>query len=155
MELTPIGVIHSPYKKRGQAPRQGRLSNNEVTLEIYPEFVPALKGIDRYSHLIVLYWADRADREILQSYTPHNDQERVGVFSSRSPNRPNPISYCAASLLRQEGDQLIVRWIDALDGSPLLDIKPYSPALDSIHDAANGLIPNSLAEIARGQDKNG
>ena len=154
MELTPIGVIHSPYQERGQAPRQGRLSKNEIKLEIFPDFIKALKGIEHYTHLLVLYWADHANREVLQSHTPHNNQERVGVFSSRSPNRPNPIAICVASLVRREGNQLVVRWVDALDGSPLLDIKPYSPALDSVEYAANGHIPSSLAEIAKGQGKN-
>ena len=154
MELTPIGVIHSPYKECGQAPRQGRLSENEIILEIFPDYTPAIKDIDRYTHLIVLYWGDRANREILQSHTPHNSKSRVGIFSNRSPNRPNPIAFCVAAFERQEGNQLVVRWVDALDGSPLLDIKPYSPALDSVEHASNGLIPNSLAGIAGGQFKN-
>ena len=151
MQLKPIGVIHSPYKERGQAPRQGRLSMNEIILEVFPEFEPALKEIDHYTHLIVLYWVDRANREILQTLTPHNRSLPVGVFSSRSPNRPNPIAFCVASLIRKEANQLIVHWVDALDGSPLLDIKPYSPALDSVEHASSGHIPNSLEEIAKGQ----
>lgn len=151
MELKPIGVIHSPYQERGQAPRQGRLSKKEVTLEIFSEFAPALKGIDHYTHLIVLYWVDRANRETLQSHTPHKGQGKLGIFSTRSPNRPNPIAFCVASLIRQEGNQLTVRWVDALDGSPLLDLKPYSPALDSVPEAANGHIPRNLSEIAGGQ----
>jgi len=151
MELTPIGVIHSPYKERSQAPRQGRLSTNEILLEIFPEFSPALKGIDHYSHLVVLYWGNRANREILQSHTPHNKKTQVGIFSNRSPNRPNPIAFCVAAFLRLEGNQLVVRWVDALDGSPLLDIKPYSPALDSVENASGGYIPKSLAEIAGGE----
>ena len=136
MQLTPIGVIHSPYQQRGDAPRQGRLSDNEITLEIYPQYAPALKDIDRCSHLIVLYWGDRADRSTLQSRTPFSDV-LVGVFTSRSPNRPNPIAFCVADLIRQEDNRLIVRGVDALDGSPLLDIKTYAPAVDAIPDADN------------------
>jgi tRNA (adenine37-N6)-methyltransferase len=151
MQLTPIGVIHSPYRERGEAPRQGRLSENEITLEIFRPFIAALKDIERCSHLIVLYWGDRANRETLQSRTPFSEVP-VGVFSSRSPNRPNPIAFCVADLLRREGDCLIVRGVDALEGSPLLDIKAYAPALDSIPEAANGQIPNSLDEISKGQN---
>lgn len=136
MELTPIGLIHSPYQERGDAPRQGRLSNNEITLEIFPQFADALKDITRSSHLIVLYWGDRANRSILQSKTPFSDVP-VGVFASRSPNRPNPIAFCVVDLLRQEGNRLIVRGVDALDGSPLLDIKTYAPAIDSFPQATN------------------
>lgn len=154
MQLPPIGIIHSPYQERGEAPRQGLLSVAEITLEIFPPFAAALEGIERCSHLIVLYWGDRADREILQSRTPFS-QVPVGVFSSRSPNRPNPIAFCVADLLRREADCLIVRDLDALDGSPLLDIKSYDPALDCIPKAANGQIPNSLDEISKGQKLNG
>ncbi len=148
--LTPMGVIHSPYQQRGDAPRQGRLSDNELTLEIYPHFADALKDVARCSHLIVLYWGDRANRETLQSRTPFSDIP-VGVFASRSPNRPNPIAFCVADLLRQEGNRLIVRGVDALDGSPLLDIKAYAPAIDAIPQATNTHIPDTLDEIAQGK----
>ena len=151
MQLKPIGVIHSPYKKRGDAPRQGRLSENEINLEIFPKFADALKGIQRCSHLIVLYWGDQADREVLQSPTPHN-KAAVGVFSSRSPNRPNPIAFCVADLIGQEENVLTVKGVDALDGSPLLDIKAYAPALDSLPQAVTEHIPDSLEGIASGSD---
>lgn len=154
MHLTPIGTIHSPYKVRGDAPRQGRLSDNEITLEIFPQFTAALKDISRSSHLIVLYWGDRANREILQSKTPFSDVP-VGVFASRSPNRPNPIAFCVADLLRQEGNRLIVRGVDALDGSPLLDIKAYAPGLDCLPQATNDHIPATLDAIARGKRDGG
>jgi tRNA-Thr(GGU) m(6)t(6)A37 methyltransferase TsaA len=142
MELTPIGVIHSPYKERGDAPRQGRLSDNEITLEIFPQFADGLKDISRASHLIVLYWGDRAKRDVLQSRTPLSEIP-VGVFASRSPNRPNPIAFCVADLLRREENRLIVRGVDALDGSPLLDIKAYAAALDAIPQATNAQAPSS------------
>jgi tRNA-Thr(GGU) m(6)t(6)A37 methyltransferase TsaA len=150
MQLTTIGLIHSPYKEGYQTPRQGRLSEEETSLEIFPPFTAALKGIEQNSHLIVLYWGDRANRETLQSRTPYS-QELVGVFSSRSPNRPNPIAFCVADLVRLEGNRLIVRGVDALDGSPLLDIKAYAPAIDSIPEATNGHIPGSLEEISKGK----
>jgi len=150
MELVPIGVIHSPYKERGQAPRQGRLSENAITLEIHPRFAAALEGVAGCSHLIVLYWGSRANREILQSRTPFGEAP-VGVFSSRSPNRPNPIAFCVAELMRAEGNRLIVRGVDALDGSPLLDIKAYAPALDCVPQAANQHIPDTLDGIAHGK----
>lgn len=134
MELNPIGTIHSPYKERGDAPRQGRLSDKEMTLEIFPEFSEGLKEVAKLSHIIVAYWGDRANRETLQSRTPFSS-EPVGVFASRSPNRPNPIALCVVDLIRQEDNCLIVRGLDALDGSPLLDIKAYSSALECIPDA--------------------
>ena len=147
MQLNPIGIIHSPYQERGQAPRQGRLSDNEITLEIFPQFADALKDVEHCSHLIVLYWGDQADRAILQSRTPFSEIP-VGVFSSRSPNRPNPIAFCVADLVRREGDTLIVRGVDALEGSPLLDIKVYSPAIDSHPDATHGHISRKMDVIS-------
>jgi tRNA-Thr(GGU) m(6)t(6)A37 methyltransferase TsaA len=149
MELTPIGVIHSPYKERGDAPRQGRLSDNEIILDIFPDFADALKDVTRSSHIIVLYWGDRANRAVLQSRTPFSDIP-VGVFACRSPNRPNPIAFCVAHLIRQEGSRLIVRGVDALDGSPLLDIKAYFPAIDAIPDATSFHIPSGLEAAAEG-----
>ncbi len=146
IQLTPIGVIHSTYKQRGEAPRQGKLSENEITLEVFRPFTAVLKDIECCSHLIVLYWGDRADREILQSHTPFSEMP-VGVFSSRSPNRPNPIAFCVADLIRRKGNFLVVRGIDALDDSPLLDIKPYATALDSIPQETTGHIPGTLREI--------
>jgi tRNA-Thr(GGU) m(6)t(6)A37 methyltransferase TsaA len=143
MHLTPIGVIHSPYRERGEAPRQGRLSDNEITLEIFPDFAEGLKDVARASHIIVLYWGDRANRNVLQSRTPFS-KVPVGVFGSRSPNRPNPIAFCVADLLRQDGNRLIVRGVDALDGSPLLDLKAYSPALDCHPDATNSHTPSNI-----------
>jgi tRNA-Thr(GGU) m(6)t(6)A37 methyltransferase TsaA len=150
MELVPIGVVHSPYPERGQAPRQGRLSESMILLEIHPQFAAALEGIGRCSHLVVLYWGDRANRETLQSRTPFSEVP-VGVFSSRSPNRPNPIAFCVAELIRLEGNRLIVRGVDALDGSPLLDIKAYAPALDCIPQATNKNIPHVLDGILQGE----
>ena len=151
MELLPIGIIHSPYQERGQAPRQGRLSENLITLEIHPRFAAALEGIGRCSHVIVLYWGDRANRETLRSPTPFSEVP-VGVFSSRSPDRPNPIAFCVADLIGLEGNRLIVRGVDALDGSPLLDIKAYAPAVDCVPQATNTHIPGAPDGIAQGEN---
>ncbi len=140
MELKQVGVIHSPFQERKDAPRQGRLSAIEMVIEIFPEFEDCLLAIENTSHIFVLYWGDRANREIHQSPTPFS-KEPVGVFVSRSPNRPNPIAICIANLLRREENKLIVSGLDALDNSPLLDIKVYSSAIDSIPDAIHKHMP--------------
>lgn len=147
MKLKPIGLIHSPYKERQEAPRQGRLSDNEITLEIFPEYAPALKEIDKVSHIYVLYWGDRAKRNVLQSKTPFSE-EPVGVFASRSPNRPNPLALCVADLICRDGNLLFVRGVDALDGSPLLDIKVYSSGIDSVPNTKNRHPHNDDNDIA-------
>jgi tRNA-Thr(GGU) m(6)t(6)A37 methyltransferase TsaA len=135
--LQPIGVIHSPYKEKKGTPYQGRHENNECTIEVFEEYEPGLLDIDRCTHLYVLYWQDRSDRRILQTRTPWGP-EIHGVFSTRSPNRPNPIGLCVVDLLERDGRVVKVRGLDALDGSPLIDIKPYSASLDSFPNARIG-----------------
>ncbi|MGO0122089.1 tRNA (N6-threonylcarbamoyladenosine(37)-N6)-methyltransferase TrmO [Desulfothermobacter acidiphilus] len=131
MELTPVGIIHSPYRLQGEAPRQGRFADSVAELEIFPPFAAALKGIERHRYLIVLYWCDKAQRDRLQTRTPHGP-EIFGVFACRSPSRPNPLAFCVVRLLEVRDNRLLVQGLDALDGSPLIDIKPYVPEIDSV-----------------------
>jgi tRNA-Thr(GGU) m(6)t(6)A37 methyltransferase TsaA len=134
MHLKPIGVIHSPYIELWDAPAQGRLTETRVELELYPEYERGLKDIEEATHLIVLYWGHLSKRDVMQTRTPFGPELR-GVFACRSPSRPNPIAFCAAELLGRDGTRLLVRGVDAVDGSPLLDIKPYSSDLDCISGA--------------------
>lgn len=141
MELWPIGCIHSSYKTSADAPRQGRWSEETVQLEIYEAYEDGLLDIEKHQHLIILYEADRADRGRLQAI-PCGGTTKTGVFSCRTPNRPNPILFCVAELIDRQGRFLTVRGVEALEGSPLLDIKPYIAALDErpakINNKENG-----------------
>ena len=87
------------------------------------------------THLIILYWCDRANREKLQTRTPHGPEIR-GVFACRSPSRPNPLAFCVVELVERQENKLLVRGLDALDKSILLDIKPYSAGIDSFPEAS-------------------
>ena len=136
-DLRQIGVVHSPYRERTEAPFQGRHASEESTLEVFEDYEPALLDVEQCSHLIVLYWQDRANRSILQTRTPWGPEVH-GVFATRSPNRPNPVGLCVVNLVEREGRFLKVRGMDAVDGSPLIDIKPYSPQIDSVQDARIG-----------------
>ncbi|HHX86781.1 MAG TPA: tRNA (N6-threonylcarbamoyladenosine(37)-N6)-methyltransferase TrmO [Firmicutes bacterium] len=131
MGLIPIGVIRSPYRSPGDAPYQGRFSDQRVELEIYEDYVPGLKDIEHAPYLIVLYWLHLAGRDVLETKTPFGPEIR-GVFACRSPSRPNPIAFCVARLLHREENRLLVQGVEAVDGSPLLDLKPYASDLDSI-----------------------
>ncbi|KHO62994.1 tRNA-Thr(GGU) m(6)t(6)A37 methyltransferase TsaA [Thermoanaerobacter sp. YS13] len=131
MELISIGVIHSPYKKRGEAPHQGRVSDKEAVLEIYPEFQDGLHDIESKKHIIVLYWCHLGKRDVIKTVTPWGPEVK-GVFATRSPSRPNPIAFCVADIVKIERNKLYVKGVDALDGSPILDIKPYVYEIDSI-----------------------
>jgi len=137
MEFKPIGVIHSQYKEIGDAPRQGSLSEAITKLEIFPQFLPGLKDIEEVTHLIILYWGHLSKRDVLQARTPFGPDLR-GVFACRSPGRPNPIAFCVAELLKRDGNVLLVRGVDAIDNSPLLDIKPYSSDSDCVPEAKIG-----------------
>lgn len=133
LDLHPIGVIWSPYRKRGDAPRQGRLSDTESTIEILPAYAEGLQDIEMNKHLIALYWFDRSDRSLLRATPPGSGVEH-GVFATRSPERPNPIGFAVVDLIGRDGNRLTVRGLDAFDGTPLLDLKPYYPDLDCIWD---------------------
>ena len=126
MEIKAIGVIHSPYQEASDAPRQGYLSEETSEIEIYPEFIPGLKDIEKLSHLVVLYWGHHSRRDLLQTKTPHGPEIK-GVFACRSPHRPNPVALCVVKLLKKENNRLLVSGLDALDGSPVVDIKAALP----------------------------
>jgi tRNA-Thr(GGU) m(6)t(6)A37 methyltransferase TsaA len=129
IHLQPIGVISSPFRERGEAPRQGRLTPKESEIQVFPAYVEGLRDLALHPLLFILYWCDRSRRDILTATPPHEKEEH-GVFATRSPERPNPIALCLVDLVRLEGNRLTVRGLDALDGSPLLDIKPFYRDLD-------------------------
>jgi tRNA-Thr(GGU) m(6)t(6)A37 methyltransferase TsaA len=121
----PIGVVRSPYADTAQIPKgPGAAHDAEGELELFPEFEAGLADIDGFSHLLVLWVFDRVDGYDLLS-TPPTDDRPHGVFSTRSPRRPNPIGLTVVRLNRREGARLVVRGVDMLDGTPILDIKPY------------------------------
>lgn len=132
--LTPIGRIHSPYKKRGDAPRQGAGSSEVMTLEIYPPYRQGLGSMAGITHIYVLYWMDKADRTRLMVQRSDWNSPRP-VFTVRSPDRPNPIAISIARIIKVAGGMIEVTRLDAVDGSFILDIKPYIPSIDCIPDA--------------------
>ena len=125
MQLKEIGIVHNAYKNLTDIPRQGRMSEEISEIEIHPNFSDGLLKIEQNKYLIVLYWAHLAKRDILKTIPPAA-KELHGVFASRSPGRPNPLSLCIAELIAREGNTLRVKGIDALDGSSVIDIKPYT-----------------------------
>ena len=112
----------------------------EAKVRIFPEFCAGLKGIEGFSHIIILYWAhlrdNKEERSVLHVFPRRHAVEiEVGVFACRSPSRPNPICLCVVELMKVEGCTLTVKGLDALKGSPIIDIKPYLPRADSISNA--------------------
>jgi len=120
----PIGFVSSPYKDAGQVPKGlGARHEADGVLAILPEFETGLTDIEGFSHLVVLWEFDRSHGFELMG-TPPSDNRMHGVFATRSPRRPNPIGLTTVELLRREGNELHVRGVDMLDGTPVLDIKP-------------------------------
>jgi tRNA-Thr(GGU) m(6)t(6)A37 methyltransferase TsaA len=123
--MRPIGFVHSPFTQTEQIPRGlGAKHEEEGILEIIPEYEAGLQDIDGFSHLYVLWVFNRAEGYDLVS-TPPCDTRMHGVFATRSPRRPNPIGLTVVRLLGRESNRLRVRGVDMLDGTPILDIKPY------------------------------
>jgi len=134
----PIGFVRSPYTGTKQIPKGlGTKHEAEGVLEIQPEFERGLADIEGFSHIFVIWVFDRSQGVELVG-TPPFDNRPHGVFSTRSPRRPNPIGLTVVELLRREGRMLHVRGVDMLDGTPILDIKPYLPNIDAWPDAGHG-----------------
>lgn len=125
MRLRPIGTVHSPLRDPADAPRQGDEGAPEACIELDPEVVAALEGIAPGDAVIVLTWLDRAGRDELRT-RPRSDpaREPVGVFATRSPNRPNPIGLHRVRIVAIDGARVRVHDLEAVDGTPVLDIKP-------------------------------
>ncbi|MFO7771213.1 MAG: tRNA (N6-threonylcarbamoyladenosine(37)-N6)-methyltransferase TrmO [Roseovarius gahaiensis] len=119
-----IGRIHTPWDSRALCPRQGKPDGPECRIEVFAPWDRALEGIESYSRLEILYWLDRTRRDLIRQ-NPKGDGERFfGTFALRSPQRPNPIGTALVNLERVDGNCLIVRGLDCLNGTPLIDIKP-------------------------------
>jgi tRNA-Thr(GGU) m(6)t(6)A37 methyltransferase TsaA len=125
MELRAIGSVSSPLVDRQAAPKQGDEGAPEATLEIAPEFEPALEGIEAGDEILVFTWFHRAERDVL-SVHPRGDSSRpaTGVFATRSPDRPNPIGLHRVRVAAVDGTTLRVENLEAIDGTPVLDLKP-------------------------------
>ena len=120
-----IGFVRSPYKSTADVPKGlGAKHEAEGVLDVLPEFAPGLEDIETFSHLYVIWTFDRSEGFELLGKPPSDDRPH-GVFATRSPRRPNPLALTVVELLGREGAQLRVRGIDMLDGTPILDIKPY------------------------------
>jgi len=144
--------VRSPYKETREIPKGlGAKHEAEGVLEILPEFEVGLTDIEGFSHLVVIWVFDRSEGFDLLG-TPPSDNRPHGVFATRSPRRPNPIGLTVVELLRREGTLLRVRGVDMLDGTPILDIKPY---LSSVAPEALRRGWLAEAEARKGSDRDG
>jgi tRNA-Thr(GGU) m(6)t(6)A37 methyltransferase TsaA len=132
-----VGRIRTPWTQRKDCPKNARESDAVCTVELDEKWAAGLKDVASCSHLVLLYWMDRAPRNLVRQVPAHYGVQR-GTFALRSPARPNPIAMSVVKLLKIEGRTLSVIGLDCLDGTPLLDIKPYFASTDSMPDAVVG-----------------
>jgi tRNA-Thr(GGU) m(6)t(6)A37 methyltransferase TsaA len=146
--MRAIGFVRSPYKDTREIPKGlGAKHEAEGTLELRPEFERGLQDIEGFSHLFVIWAFDRSEGFELVG-TPPSDHRPHGVFATRSPRRPNPIGLTVVELLGREGPELRVRGVDMLDGTPILDIKPYLSSV-APERLRRGWLAEAEAEDAR------
>ena len=129
-----IGRIRTPFKSRAECPKNTAQSDAVGRLELDSRYAAGLQDLALYSHLWLLYWMDQARRDLVLQVPAHLGRPR-GTFALRSPVRPNPIALAAVQLIGIEGATLTVRNVDCIDGTPLLDIKPYFASTDCFPDA--------------------
>jgi tRNA-Thr(GGU) m(6)t(6)A37 methyltransferase TsaA len=145
----PIGIIHSPLKHASGAPLQSISAKHvEGVVEVFPRYVPGLKDIAGFSHLILIYHLHRSRRASL-TVKPYLDTKKRGIFACRAPARPNPIGLSIVKLEKVRGGTIWVRELDIIDDTPLLDIKPYIPQFDCRRRATTGWFRLSYANFHR------
>jgi tRNA-Thr(GGU) m(6)t(6)A37 methyltransferase TsaA len=152
IKFTPIGVIHSPFKEPKGTPIQSIAAKGiEGTVELFQEFNEGLKDLDGFSHIMLIYHFHMS-KEPLLIVKPFLDDQIRGVFSTRAPNRPNPVGISIVELINIEGNILRVKDLDILDGTPLIDIKPYVPEFDIREYIRIGWLEKNLGKLSTSLD---
>jgi tRNA-Thr(GGU) m(6)t(6)A37 methyltransferase TsaA len=150
VEYQSIGVIHSPFKNiEGMPIQPSGAANVQGTVEVWPEFTEGLRDLEGFSHIILIYHFHQV-QETKLVVIPFMDSESHGVFATRAPKRPNPLGLSVVRLLRIEQNILYIENVDILDGTPLLDIKPYVPEFDQPSVERVGWLERARGQV---QDK--
>ncbi len=147
ISYTPIGIIHSPFTELNGMPIQPTSESSAPGyLEIYPEFADGLKDLEGFSHMYLIYHLHKAHQPKL-TVTPFLDTIPRGVFATRAPSRPNPIGLSLVRLERIEGRRVYIKQIDILDGTPLLDLKPYIPTFENKENIRTGWLEKNSQRV--------
>jgi len=146
--LHPIGIIHSPFKQLEKMPIQpAGAQSAQGVLEIYEPYIAALKDLEGFSHIYVIYFFHKSS-SWKAFVKPFLDQEERGIFATRAPNRPNPLGLSVLKLLKLENNVIEVDHVDILDGTPLLDIKPYVPQFNKAKDVRIGWLSDYVNQVS-------
>ena len=143
VDLKIIGIVHSSWKTTNDTPFQGGDDVSEI--EIFEEYSEGLQDIAGFSHLHIFYWLHQSESYSLMVNTPW-DTKPHGLFTTRSPHRPNPIGYSVVELVNTEENRLKVKGLDAINGTPVIDIKPYIKKLDLKKDVVSGWTEHTTLE---------
>lgn len=156
LRLEPIGLVHSPFVGQTGVPVQPALAGPEDVgaIEIYEQFAAGLSDLDGFERIWVISWFHRAGPVRLR-VVPYLDRQERGLFATRAPSRPNPIGISAVRLLRREGRFLHVAELDLLDGTPVLDLKPYAPTFDVFPVSREGWLEDRAQRSGRADDRFG
>ncbi len=151
LQYQPIGIIHTAFQDKKDAPIQSIFAKDtKGEVELYPDYAAGLKDIEGFSHIILIYHFHRSDGYSLIS-KPLLEEELHGIFSIRHFKRPNPIGISVVKLERVDGNILEISEVDILDGTPLLDIKPFVSRFDNRQDAKSGWLSNPHLDMVKGE----
>ncbi len=156
MKITyePIGIIHSPFTQLSDMPIQPTSESSAPGhLEIYPEFIEGLQDLGGFSHIYLLYHLHQA-RQARLSVVPFLDTKARGIFATRAPSRPNPIGLSLVKLVHVENARVYVEQLDVLNGTPLLDLKPFIPAFENGEDIRTGWLEEIQKNVAKKRSDN-
>ena len=152
IKYKPIGVVHSPFKEPKGTPIQPPGGKGiDGTVEVFPEYAEGLKDIEGFSHIILIYHF-HLSKGLSLKVKPYMENELRGVFATRAPSRPNPIGISVVRLVRVEKSILYVRDVDFVDGTPLLDIKPYVPEFDVREVNKTGWLEKEVHKLSTSKD---
>lgn len=148
VRYSPIGTIHSPFTTEAGMPIQTGFSDAAGTVDLDPEYVEGLRDLEDFSHIILVYHFHRSDGyELLPE--PYMEDKPHGVFATRAPRRPNPVGISVVELREVSGSTLHVDGIDVIDGTPLLDVKPFVPAFNGVENVTIGWLEGSIGDETR------
>jgi tRNA (adenine37-N6)-methyltransferase len=151
--LKPIGIIKTPFKNIEDMPIQPTASRIQGTVEIYQDYIAGLKNLDGFSHIILIYLFHKSCSSSLE-VKPFLDNKKRGVFATRAPKRPNPIGVSVVKLIDIIKNKIKINNVDILDGTPLLDIKPFIPKIDNIEKVKLGWLSENVEKFRKQKSDN-
>ena len=153
IEYKPIGIIHTSFKENKGTPIQAASDNGEGIVDVFAEYAKGLKDLEGFSHIILLYHFHLSGNFSLQ-VKPYLDDQIHGLFATRAPARPNPVGISTVKLNKIEGSKLYIQNLDIVDGTPLLDIKPYVPEFDERKIYKIGWLEKHVHKLPETKDDN-